>query len=178
MLIQRSFANEPYFFLADWGPTGKTDKEDGDDFSKQERLEKLASFQFMMIKHAMMCKCHGPHSVHFPSRKMSSRVSPVFFTRVTCSPSVVRSSVSATSAGVTFPRDVSACNPAPRSLPVAFLKPGSSPLPLLRALASNLQKPPHESHLYASVRKHSRLPMLIRCVYCSPFCEKNRLLNM
>lgn len=41
---------------------GKTDKEDGDDFSKQERLEKLASFQLMMIKHAMKCECHGPPS--------------------------------------------------------------------------------------------------------------------
>ena len=37
-----------------------TDKEDGDDFSKQERLEKLASFQLMMIRHAMKCECPSP----------------------------------------------------------------------------------------------------------------------
>lgn len=48
------------FFLTDCVQNGKTDKEDGDDFSKQERLEKLASFQLMMIKHAMMCKYRSP----------------------------------------------------------------------------------------------------------------------
>jgi len=78
--MQRLFANKPYFFLADCVQNGKTDKEDGDDFSKRERLEKLASFQLLMIKHAMMCKCHGPPSFSSLSiSKMPSRVNPVFF---------------------------------------------------------------------------------------------------
>jgi len=43
---------------ANWG--GETDKEDGDDSSGQERLDKLASFQLMMIRHAMKCEHCGP----------------------------------------------------------------------------------------------------------------------
>ena len=72
------------FFLADCVQNGKTDKEDGDEFSKQARLEKLASFQLMMIKHAMMCEYRRSTLIQFAFHleKMSSRVIPIFFLHV------------------------------------------------------------------------------------------------
>lgn len=108
-------ADPPHsFFFPPIGHDDK-DKEDEDDFSKLERLEKLASFQLMMIKHAMKCECRGPPSLgplSFPSRELRSRVIPMPLPRVTLL-LPVRSSVSATpSGGVTFPPDVSTYNSA------------------------------------------------------------------
>ena len=71
----------PYIFHTDLDTTKKkTGEEDGGDFAKQERLEKLASFQLMMIKHAMKCECCSlPSFSHFPPRKLLSRAIPMPF---------------------------------------------------------------------------------------------------
>ena len=69
-----SLTNLILFHFTNRVQNGKTDKEDEGDFSKQERLEKLASFQLMMIKHAMRCKWYGPPS--FSSLSISKNPIP------------------------------------------------------------------------------------------------------
>lgn len=156
---------------ANWG--GETDKEDGDDSSGQERLDKLASFQLMMIRHAMKCEHCGPPL--FSSLSISKTPLPVrsdVFSKYDVRSSfMVRTSVSATSsAGVSFPPDVSVCCPAlSRSYPEIRI----ASFTLFSGLPFELSEATRPS-----VREHSRSLTLIRRIYCSPLREKDRLLNM
>jgi hypothetical protein len=103
-----------FFSLAGCGSNGATDKEDGDGPSKQERLEKLAAFQLMMIEHAMKCKWPRSHLL-----QASTSVPVHSGTFSTCYVHGLRVAVlhiSGVAAGMSFLLDVSACNERPMPL--------------------------------------------------------------
>ena len=137
--------------------------EDGKDSSKQERLEKLAHFQVMMIKHAMKCE-FPPRS---PTSKPSAPIQPDIFS--TCDIVVVSNvrgaalRISDVAVGMSS-FVVSTCDgPAPNLAPSLSSRSGR-----YLYLYPGPQTPGTQCTIYNPDAMH----------ISSPLCEEDRLLNM
>lgn len=175
ILAQRPRADEPPFFDP-WIQDGKTDKEDKNESSKQARLEKLASFQLTMIKHAMMCEYYGlpARFIRLSTLKDAVPCKPDSF--YMCDVPVIRVATLSINDVVGRSDILIRCFILPDAPPLISSRMGRLLYPSfgswVRTFRSHLPKVTAHTPC-----KYSRSPTLIRRL-CSPFREKDRLLNM